>query len=454
MCWVIWGYKSKQKPFLMNIGKQSKRVKERFDELLYKRVGNLLEEGVSADRYDNISDFMRTFGIVPISAKTGEGIEDLLMVLGGLAQRFLDEELVQEDIEVPGEATVLEVKEEKGLGKTLDIILFKGKLQRDDTIVIGGKVVTTTRVKAILKPKELDEIRDPREKFKRVDTVYAATGIKILAQNLENVVSGASLKVVAGDVNDTIEEVKEESMAHVETDPEGIVIKADAIGSLEALAMELKSEGVMIKSAEIGDISRKDIITCATKPDPLNRALLGFNVKMLPDALEERECSDMKVITNNIIYKIVEDYLEWHRGKKKELEAGSRMEIVYPAKFLFLPNHTFRINKPAVVGVRILAGKLRPGMRILKQDGKVFGRIKSIRSGDENLKEAIVGAEVAVAIENAQVGRHFKEEDVLYTDIPGADAKKLREIDLSMEEIETLDEITKIKRKTENFWGM
>ena len=451
---LIWGYKSKQKPFILNIVKQGERARERFDELLYNLVGNLLTEGINADRYDNITDFMRTFGIVPISAKTGEGIEDLLMVLGGLAQRFLDQELMQEDIEVPGEATVLEVKEEKGLGKTLDIILFKGKLQRDDTIVIGGKEVTITRVKAILKPKALDEIRDPREKFMRVDRVYAATGVKILAQNLENVVSGASLKVVKVDVNETIEEVREESMAHVETDTEGIVIKADAIGSLEALAMELKNEGVRIKSAEIGDISRKDIITCATKPDPLNRALLGFNVKLLPDALEERECSDMQVITNNIIYKIVEDYLEWHRAKKKELEAGSRLEVIYPAKFLFLPNHTFRINKPAVVGVRILAGKLRPGMRLMKEDGKVFGRIKSIRSGDENLKEAIVGAEVAIAIDNAQVGRHFKEEDILYTDIPTADAKKLREIHLTMEEQETLDEITRIKRKSENFWGM
>lgn len=451
---LIWGYKSKKKPFIFNYLKQGRRVQERFEELFYNLVGKLTTEGINADRYDKVTDFMSTFGIVPISAKTGEGIEDLLMVLGGLAQRFLEEVLVQEDVEAPGEATVLEVKEEKGLGKALDIILFKGKLQRDDTIVIGGKEVTTTRVKAILKPKAMDEIRDPREKFNRVDTIYAASGMKILAQNLDNVVSGASLKVVEGDVSETIEEVKEESMAHVETDDEGIMIKADAIGSLEALAMELKNEGVNIKSAEIGDISRKDIITCATKPDPLNRVLLGFNVKLLPDALEERECSDMQVVTNNIIYKIVDDYIDWQRQKKKELEAGSRLEIIYPAKFLFLPNHTFRINKPAVVGVRVLAGKLRPGMRILKQDGKIFGRIKSIRSGDENLKEAIMGAEVAIAIDNAQVGRQFKEEDILYTDIPAADAKKLREINLSLEEMETLEEITKIKRKTENFWGM
>ena len=452
---LIFGYKSaKNKPFILNYIKQGRRVQERFDELFYNLVGNLTTEGINSDRYDRVGDFMRTFGIVPISAKTGEGIEDLIMVLGGLAQRFLDEELTQDDIEAPGEATVLEVKEEKGLGKTMDIILFKGTLKRDDTIVIGGREVTTTRVKAILKPKAMDEIRDPREKFLREDKVYAATGVKILAQNIENVVSGASLKVVRQNLNEIMEEVKEESTAHVETEEEGIMIKADAIGSLEALAKELKSEGVKIKSAEIGDVSRKDIITCATKPDALNRVLLGFNVKLLPDALEERDSSDIQVVTNNIIYKIVEDYIDWQRKKKKELEAGSRLEIVYPAKFLFLPDHTFRINKPAVVGVRILSGKLRPGMRILRQDGKVFGRIKSIRSGDENLKEALMGTEVAVAIENAQVGRQFKEGDVLYTDIPATDAKKLKEINLSIEEQDTLTEITNIKRKSENFWGM
>jgi translation initiation factor 5B len=452
---LIFGYKSaKNKPFILNYIKQGRRVQERFDELFYNLVGNLTTEGINSDRYDRVGDFIRTFGIVPISAKTGEGIEDLIMVLGGLAQRFLDEELTQDDIEAPGEATVLEVKEEKGLGKTMDIILFKGTLKRDDTIVIGGREVTTTRVKAILKPKAMDEIRDPREKFLREDKVYAATGVKILAQNIENVVSGASLKVVRQNLNEIMEEVKEESTAHVETEEEGIMIKADAIGSLEALAKELKSEGVKIKSAEIGDVSRKDIITCATKPDALNRVLLGFNVKLLPDALEERDSSDIQVVTNNIIYKIVEDYIDWQRKKKKELEAGSRLEIVYPAKFLFLPDHTFRINKPAVVGVRILSGKLRPGMRILRQDGKVFGRIKSIRSGDENLKEALMGTEVAVAIENAQVGRQFKEGDVLYTDIPATDAKKLKEINLSIEEQDTLTEITNIKRKSENFWGM
>ncbi len=451
---LLYGYKSKDMPFIFNFTKQGERMREKFDEKFYELVGELQTEGVPAERYDRVKDFKTTFSIVPMSARTGEGIADLLMVLSGLAQRFLEENLTLNDTEEPGEATVLEVKEEKGLGKALDIILFRGKIRREDTIVIGGKELTVTRVKAILRPAPLDEIRDPKKKFKRMNEVYAAAGVKLLAQGIDNVVSGASLKVVRGNLEEVKQEVREASTAHVETDEEGIIIKADAIGSLEALASELRNEELKIKAADTGDISRKDIVNAATISNPLHRALLGFNVKLLPDAAKELENTDVKVILNNIIYRLVDDYTEWYRQKKKELEEGSRIEMVYPVKFLFLTDHTFRINHPAVIGVRVLAGKIRPGMRILRNDGKTVGRIRSIRKGDEALREAPMGSEVAIAVEGATVGRQLKEGEVYYADIPASDARKLKDIPLTMEEKEALEEITAIKRKEEPFWGM
>ena len=441
-------------PFIFNFTKQGERMREKFDEKFYELVGELQTEGVPAERYDRVKDFKTTFSIVPMSARTGEGIADLLMVLSGLAQRFLEENLTLNDTEEPGEATVLEVKEEKGLGKALDIILFRGKIRREDTIVIGGKELTVTRVKAILRPAPLDEIRDPKKKFKRMNEVYAAAGVKLLAQGIDNVVSGASLKVVRGNLEEVKQEVREASTAHVETDEEGIIIKADAIGSLEALASELRNEELKIKAADTGDISRKDIVNAATISNPLHRALLGFNVKLLPDAAKELENTDVKVILNSIIYRLVDDYTEWYRQKKKELEEDSRIEMVYPVKFLFLTDHTFRINHPAVIGVRVLAGKIRPGMRILRNDGKTVGRIRSIRKGDEALREAPMGSEVAIAVEGATVGRQLKEGEVYYADIPASDARKLKDIPLTLEEKEALEEITAIKRKEEPFWGM
>lgn len=451
---LFYGYKSKNMPFILNFEKQGSRVKERFDEKFYELVGELQSEGITAERYDRVRDFKTTFSIVPMSAKTGEGIADLLMVLSGLAQRYLEENLTLDDTEEPGEATVLEVKEEKGLGKALDIILFRGKIRREDTIVIGGKELTITRVKAILRPAPLDEIRDPKKKFKRVNEVYAAAGVKILAPGIEDVVSGASLKVARGDIEAVKRKVKEESTAHVKTDEEGVIIKADAIGSLEALANELRNEGIKIKAADTGDISKKDIVNSATISNPLYRALLGFNVRVLPDAAKEIEEVNVKVILSDIIYHLVEEYIQWYRQRKRELEEDSRSEIVYPVKFLFLTEHTFRVSKPALIGVRVLAGRIRSGMRIMRQDGKTVGRIKSIRSGDEALKEAPMGSEVAIAVEGAVVGRHLKEGEIYYSDIPASDAKKLRNLPLTLEEREALEEISAIKRKEEPFWGM
>jgi translation initiation factor 5B len=101
------------------------------------------------------------------------------MVLLGLAQKFLEADL-QYDATGPGVGTVLEVKEERGLGTTVDLILYDGMLQKGDTIVLGslGEPIQT-KVRAILKPRPLSEIKS-EEKFQQIDKVIAAAGIKIL----------------------------------------------------------------------------------------------------------------------------------------------------------------------------------------------------------------------------------------------------------------------------------
>ncbi|WP_455391847.1 translation initiation factor IF-2, partial [[Eubacterium] cellulosolvens] len=143
--------------FFESFNSQIKDVQDVIDNMLYRLIGDIFEEGLQTERYDRISDFTKTIAIIPISAKTGEGIPDLLMVLIGLAQRFLENQLETE--KGPGEGTVLEVKEERGLGTTIDTIIFNGTIHKNDTIVIGtsvGKPIIT-KVKALLKPKPLDE---------------------------------------------------------------------------------------------------------------------------------------------------------------------------------------------------------------------------------------------------------------------------------------------------------
>jgi len=438
----------------IRIEKQRPHVKNIFEENIYQMIGDLSKNKLNSDLYYNIKDFRKTIGIIPTSAKTGEGIPEILMVLVGLAQRFLEDKLHIES--GPGKASVLEVKEEIGLGTTIDAIVYAGSIKDNDQIVIGTKEEPITRkIKALLKPKPLDEIRDPRERFDNVSEVHAACGIKISSPDLEGVIPGAPIRVVKDDVNIIIKEIKDQSKIDFELDEEGIIIKADTIGSLEALIKESKEKGIKIRKAEIGNVSKRDIIESDATNDLLNKIIFAFNVKILPEAKEELSNVDIKIFNEDVIYTIMENYDEWLYKKKEEMEKERREDIVHPGMIRFIPEYIFRVSHPAVIGVRILGGRIKSDIRLMKEDGKTIGSIKSIQSENKKVDEAMQGQEVAISIEGITVGRQIKKGDILFTDIPASDAKKLRELDiLNSDEKDVLNKIFDIKRKKDKFWGM
>ena len=449
-----WRHHGKR-PFVLSYPDQPDSAREEFDKRLYELVGRLFEHGFSADRYDHVADFTSNVAVVPTSAKYGEGIPDLLLMLVGLAQRFLEEELATE--EGPAEGTILEVKEEKGLGITLDAIVYKGTLAKGDTIVFGTAAKPgVTKVKALLKPRPLNEIRDPQDRFDSVKSVAAAAGVKIVAANLDGAVAGAPVRVARGNTNEIVEEIAKESQVHVETQEDGVLVKADAIGSLEGLAYECKGAGIPIKFARLGPISRRDVIDVATAKDPLHHAILAFNAPVLPDAHTALlDNPDIKLLQNDVIYRIIEDYSTWRDERKRQLEEASRKAIAYPAKLLFLPDYVFRASKPAIFGVRVLAGRIRSGQNVMREDGRSLGRVKSIRSGEKSLEEARQGQEVAIAVDGVTVGRQVKGGDVLYVELTEEEARTLRKKgELGHDERETLDQLCAIKRKEDPFWGM
>lgn len=450
----IAGWNSQNKPFIKSFTEQTKSAQDRMTEALYEIIGELYDMGFSSDRYDSINDFSKNIAIVPMSAETGEGVEDTLMTLIGLAQRFLKDELEVE--EGPGQGTILEVKEEVGLGTTLDTIIYQGTLRKGDEVFIGTRnKPIKTRIKSLLKPKPMDEIRDPKERFDEVKEVTAAAGIKVITPECKGVVAGAPVKAIWDrDPDEVMKSVRKESEANIELHEEGLVIKADAIGSLEGLAFELKDEEIPIGMASVGDVSQKDIVNAETMKDPLHKIILAFNVSILPDAKEELKQSDVKIIENDVVYRLVDDYKEWRENEKRKIEEEKRRKIVFPCKLRILEGHTFRVSKPAIVGVRILGGQLQPGRRLLKNDGRVVGNIKSIRDGDQSLDMAEQGDEVAIAISGVTVGRQIDEEEDLYIDMPQGDAKKLNKLELTYDEQRILDEIKEIKQKEETFWGM
>lgn len=443
--------------FLVSYNKQAEHVKQYLDNKFYEVIGELFNIGFNADRYDRIKDFQHTIGVIPISGHTGEGIPDVLMVLLGLAQKFLEANL-QYDATGPGVGTVLEVKDERGLGTTVDLILYDGMLQKGDTIVLGslGDPIQT-KVRAILKPRPLAEIKS-EEKFQQVEKVIAAAGIKISAPNLDGALAGTPLRVADPEtINKIVKEIRQEVDAvHIDTDTMGITIKADTIGSLEALVNELKKEDIPIRKADVGDITHRDIVEVSAIEDAQYSVLVGFNVKILPDAKEKAQLSSIKLFVNDVIYRLIDDYKEWIEEQKELSEKNISETIVKPAVFEIMRDCIFRQSKPAVVGVRVRSGIVRTNVEITNSDGVVVGKIKGLQLRSENIGTARTGMEVAMAIEGPTVGRQIKEEDILYVNVPERHAKILEhEISdsLSADEVEALDAFLDIKRKDNPFWA-
>jgi translation initiation factor 5B len=420
---------------------------EELDNKLFQLSSQMYREGFSADRYDRISDFTRNVAIVPLSAKSGYGVPDLLMVLAGLAQTFLESQLRNED--ETAEGTILEVREEKGMGEVSDAILYSGVIKRGETVLTGTvNGIRALKVKGIFKPKPLDEIRDPRDRFLPVSEVRAASGIRILFQGEGGVIPGSPFKEATGDLITLKNSIEDAIKSSFKPSNEGIVAKADTVGGLEALVYELGRINVPIKKAEVGPVSKRDFTEASTNSVPENKIIIAFNVPV-----EVKDFQDVKVIENRVIYSIKDDLVKAREEiRQKEVEE-KRKAMTFPCKLLVMEGNVFRISKPAIFGVRVLGGKLRARTQLMKIDGTSVGPVKSIRTGEQSLEEAGQGEEVAIAMDGITVGRQIKEGEVLYSDINERDFRILKEENLNVDENMIMEEIKSLRRKTSPFWG-
>jgi translation initiation factor 5B len=448
----------KDEPFLSSFARQNDRVKELIETKLYELVAKLSEFGFSCERFDRVSDFRRNLAIVPLSAHTGEGIAELLMVMIGLAQRYMEQDLAV-SVEGPGVGTVLEVKEERGLGTTLDVILYNGTLSVGDEIAIArSDGVGQTKVRSLLKPRPLKEILI-EDRFERVKSVAAAAGIKVSAPNLEGVIAGSPLRVIRGDEWQVKEEIRREmEEIKVKISPEGLMIKADTIGALEAICNELEVKGIGVMRAGVGPVSRHDLVEAETVKKESYRVLLAFNSPLLPDAADmvKDPAFSVRVFEGRVIYKLIDDYVAWRDELQRSAEKKRFEQVVMPAKIRVLPHCIFRQSNPAVVGVRVLAGTLRSDVNLIRRDSRKVGHLKTMQCNQENIREAQAGAEVAISIEGATVGRQFEVGEDLLVEIPERHVKVLEQEmmkNLNPSAQEALGEFTGMKRREDPFWG-
>ncbi len=412
--------------FTESIEKQQDGVREDLDAKLYSLVGKLSELGFSSERFDRVVDVKKEVSIIPISAKTGEGIAELLMFASGLSQKFLGNRLNIE-INDPGIGSIIEKKEEKGLGTTLDVILYNGTLRINDTVAFATSIgIGTAKIRALLKPKALQEMRESSSKFYYVDFASAASGVKISGSGLEDALPGSLIISTANpfyerDISAEISEV-------FSSDKSGIILKADTIGSIEAISRLLKSIGVNISKKSLGKVTKRDILDAFSmkSDDPHNAIVLSFNVGMEDDAELESQATGIKVIKADIIYKLIDDYKEWSEEEKRTSMENLEKTLVMPGKIKVLPNSCFRVSHPAVFGVEVSGGCIKPSYLLMKNNGDIIGRIKEIQNNGLGKQDAKKGESVAISIDGITYGRHVHDNDILFTFIRPEDVRALK----------------------------
>ncbi len=432
-----------------SIESQAINVRQEFDESLLTFQGALQEHGFESELYYEINDFSKKVAIVPCSAKTKEGISELLFVLCGLSQKYLKERLKLGGI---GKGVVLEVKKEKS-GEIIESILFDGEIKEGDEIAIasleGG--VIKSKVRAI------EEVEPLSFKYKSKKKANAATGLKLHLTEKQKILSGMPFQVVKGDLEKIEKEFKKEISGEIKLDKEGIIAKADSLGSLEALLTLLKQENIKVVKAGIGPIGKTDLINAKANLEinELDAVVVGFNVSFSED-IEESDLGKVKILTDKVVYKLIENLQKWRKEKAEEIQREKLMSLASVFKLEILHNYVFRNSNPSVFGVRVLSGKVKKGINVFDDEGEQVARIKDLQLDKKSVDEAEEGKELAISLPGTNFERRLKDKKYLYSDLSSRQFKEFKKNKdlLSENEKRVLQEIAQIKKKKDEDWGV
>jgi len=444
----ISGWRKQSDSLKESLEMQSTNTRMNFDEKLYMIMGALHHHGFDAKPFYEISDFTKELALVPLSAKTGEGINELIMMLCGISQKFLKESLELGKI---AKGVILEIKKEKTMQYS-EAILYDGVLNQKDEIAVASfnePVISKIRV--------LEEILPVSSKFKPTEKAIAANGIRMQLISSEAILPGMPFTIFKNNLNEIKKEFKKEIGENIQTDEKGIVIKTDSLGSLEALISLLRQNKVQIINAGIGPINKKDIISAQTnlKIDPENAIVLGFNVEEDED-VKEMDKGKVKILKNEVIYKLIEDLTKYQDQKRKDIKKERLLELATVSKIKILHQFVFRNSNPAVFGVAIEAGKIKPNIPVMNEAGEQISHIKGIQENQNQLQEATQGMEVAISLTGVTFDRQLKDVNYLYSDMSDKQFKTFKENKdlLTKEELAALQKIAEIKRIDNPGWGI
>lgn len=426
----LYGWKSNPKRDVEDLLKQQTlNTKDEFDKRSKEIILELNKQGLNAALYYDNPDPKSFVSLVPTSAVTGDGMGNIISMLITFCQTRLVKRILFKPDSL--DATVFEVKAIQGLGTTLDVILVNGTLNEGDKIVLAGyEGAIVTQIRALLVPHPLRELR-VKAQYNELKTVRGSVGVKVTGNELDKAIAGLQLHVAKTDAD--VERLTtmcmkefDSAMNKIKCVERGVYVQASTLGSLEALLEFLKQSKIPYSSVRIGPVVRKDVMKISTMLEhaPTYACILAFDVRVERDAQEMADQVGVRIFQAEIIYHLFDKFTAHIEDVKRKQREQYKSIAVFPCKLKILPTCIFNKRDPIVIGVEVMAGKLKTDTPIYVVEKEILiGRVSSIQSNHVEKEVASVGDEVCIKIDNTSsdapkmVGRHFEITDTLISHI-------------------------------------
>ncbi|CAG9326649.1 unnamed protein product [Blepharisma stoltei] len=419
---------SKDEAFLTTFNKQSGHVQSEFMRRAKETILEFNHKGYNAALYYENPDPEEYISLVPTSAITGEGIPDMLGLILNIAQTKLRSSIIYQP---KLEATVMEVKTIEGLGTTIDVILMNGVIKEDDNIIVSGfNGPISTRVRALLTPMPLREMRVKGE-YLHHKALRASMGVKISAQGLDHTMAGSPLFIAKNEeeiprLQEEVQKEITEIFKSINNKDKGVHVQASTVGSLEALLEFLKQSKIPVSSINIGPVFKKDIMKAQTQIEKGNEkqyaTVMAFDVKITPEAQEYADSCGVKIISDNIIFHLFDRFTKYVEDiRKQERLEGKGKDAVFPCLLKIV--EIVKNSDPITLRVDVVDGVLKVGtpLCIHEKEDLIIGKVESIELNDENIELQRPGqGSVVIKLKGLnpeqdayEAGRDFEEIDEL-----------------------------------------
>ncbi len=373
----------------------------------------------------------KTYSIVPISSKTGEGISDIFSLLVFLTQNWMTKKLTYKEDKF--KAIVMESVKDKHDGWVIDTILINGIISKDNKYAIStlnGPVIC--KIRNILIPEDLKQL-GKKTNWKYTDSIKSARGVRIIGSNLENVLAGTHLYPI----DDNHDEETSLKLANDEINrfwkqfiwkDNGVFVQTNNIAELEAIYELLNKNNINITRGflDYNIINEKTInlISNMINEQKFNefRVLLYFGkLDNSNNILTLAKEKNIHIIESEVMYDLLEQYKEYKKNalETRKEEQTKKGDAVFPVQMNILKKYIFVKggSDPFVFGIKVKKGKLIKNTPIIvPKKNIILGKIISIEKNKKEVNEAKEGEEVCIKISNDkkyQYDRHFNHEDIL-----------------------------------------